>query len=75
MKPEGAETVKDEVNWSIEKLREVAADLRDKPTLRGHELEHQARKLDEVIRRLSGEPEATPQDGPPPVHGGGTGNQ
>jgi len=62
------------MDWCVRKLQEVAADLRDKPALRGVELEHQARKIDEVIRQLT-TPDLEKQGGPPPVHGGGTGNQ
>jgi len=65
----------DELDWCIRKLKEVALDLREmlNESPRSSSVLHQADKIDEVVRKLTGE-EPQPQDAPP-VHGGGTGNK
>lgn len=58
------------LEWCIRKVNEVAQDLREPQD--GADLEHQAKKLDQVAKKLEvtifGEPDASTQ-----VHGGGTG--
>jgi len=69
------------LDWCIYKINEVAQDLREPQD--GADLEHQARKLDEVaqeLHKIRGGGITTLEDYPKPgpsteVHGGGTGDE